>query len=1020
MDSTGWVVDRNGDGYADDVDARLVLALPGDIAGRGLCARLLDLAAQLGLGTHALTMPLVVPTGTARTDGRPDVTIASEDDVPILADQEPATREPARDPGAMSGCLTDVFTTRGTLADTDGDLLTDATRLAFDLPDALPASLAAALANVAARIGLESGGITLSLVRDGGARFVVRPGDGPARLAATGDGWLAEGDPADLAQLLDRVAAGWPHVTAPECGGAGQALGRLRRWLAGDGPEPNDPGAVLWEREWAADWEVERVAAAIAALPDDALGGRLMVFASEPPDVRRALAGRIETDLRSRGLDVDVVILSAFKAGLSWLREVVTPALAALPAPPASLRIAYRRMTTEGTLDLPIRWLQELFPGPELLAAAQGIDPGAIELVEAGEDAPATFVAAAFDADGASLGRWTCTPPCRVQPFVAALGDEPGRVVVTTGGVMVADGDGWRELARVPTDLETFWELWQGEVVPDLLGLVERAGARTAAQPFFGELLTEVWMSEPNERLGVREENDSAAEALAEDIYFTTLDAIELFGQRQTGEALTAPGAIVPVVRVVPGAAPRARTTLRAAPPHPSLPHPELPVAELRLDGDGIALTVDATVDGDPSPTLARLQQLATMDLASGQRALSARIRLHGDTVDLRLPVASPLPSRPASRIPRPSMTANLHGDAIIDLAGSLAAAPEVTAWVEDWSYQGRPIPALALAAPCEGRLRSPLKAAMLKPTYLVVARHHANEISSTNAAFQLAWLCANDPQWRRYLDAVNVVVVPYENPDGATLHARLASFPESRTWKHHPARYNALGFEYGFDHLNPDSRFGEARARGSLWRRWLPDVVVDNHGVPSHEWVQPFAGYGSPPRVRVSYWIVLALLYGIASYRDDPALPEQRASVEALRAAVSAKVRDTDVGDWNRIYGASYREWGQSREPERFPGEFHDDMLWHVAAVEPESPRRGFHLLYPRTTVISWVTEVNDETAEGKHLERVARAHLLANAATLDLLAAAAAPAAAEWIEHGDGTRTHRVGRRRPLRLGG
>ncbi|HMM42224.1 MAG TPA: M14 family zinc carboxypeptidase, partial [Thermomicrobiales bacterium] len=602
------------------------------------------------------------------------------------------------------------------------------------------------------------------------------------------------------------------------------------------GPGPNDPGAVLWEREWDAGWEVERIVQAVAALPVEALAaGRLMVFASEPPEIRRVLAERLSEDLRARGIEAaEVIALSAFKAGLSWLREVVTPALAALPVAPERVLIAYRRMTEDGTLDMPIRWLQELFPGPELMAADLGIEQGAIELVEAGDDAPATFVAEAFDGGGASLGRWTCTPPWRPAPFaaafgdepgrvvvttggakpaggqgrrrpapfVAALGDEPGRVIVTTGGVMATDGDGWRELARVPTDLETFWEFWQGEVIPDLLRLVEQAGAWAAAQPFFGELLAEVWVSEPNERLGVREENDSAAEALAEDIYFTTLDAIELFGKRETEEALTAPGAIVPIVRVVPGAAPRARITLRAAPAHPTLPYPDLRISELRLDGDALQMTIEATVDGDPAPTLARLQQLATTGLAEAQESITARVVLDGGSVELRLPVTSPLPARPASRVPRPDMTTNLHGDTIIDLAESLAAAPEVTAWVEDWSYQGRPIPALALAAPCEGRLRSPVKAAILKPTYLVVARHHANEISSTNAAFQLAWLGANEPRWRRYLDAVNVVVLPYENPDGAALHARLASFPESGTWKHHPARYNALGFEYGFDHL--------------------------------------------------------------------------------------------------------------------------------------------------------------------------------------------------------------------------
>ena len=1021
MDTVGWTADRNGDGFVDDIAPRLVINPPRGMVDRDFCARLIDLAARLGLETHALTLPFAVVAGMARTDDRPDLTVATAGDLPVLPAPTALGDERIGNLGEPSSCLTDLFTIRGALADTDGDLLPDMTRLTFDLPVEMPASFAAALANFAARVGLETGGVTLPLAREGGSRFVVRPGMGPSRLTAKDGGWLAEGDAIELANLLDRVAGEWPHLAAPECGGVGQSLARLRRWLAGDGPEPNDPGAVVWEREWEADWEVDGAVAAIAELPNDALDGRrLVVFASEPPDIRRELEERLVADLGSRGIDIDIVVLSAFKAGLSWLREVVTPALVALPTPPARVQIAYRRMAEVNTLDMPIRWLQELFPGPELMAAELGIDPGAIEMVEAGDDTPATFVADAFDAEGASLGRWTCTPPWRAQPFVPALGDEPGRVVVTTGGVMAADGDSWRELARVPTDLETFWEFWQGVVVPDLLRLVEEAGARAVSQPFFGELLAEVWVSEPNERLGVREENDSAAEALAEDIYFTTLDAIELFGQRQTGDTLSAPGAIVPIVRVSPGAAPRARVTLRAAPSRPSLPYPDLRVAELRLDGNHLAMSIVATVDGDPAATLARLQQLATMELTDGRDLIAARVVLNDTTVDLTLSLTSPLVSGPSSPGPRPSMTANLHGDAIVEMAESLAAAPEVTAWIEDWSYQSRPIPALSLAAPCEGRLRSPLKAAILKPTYLIVARHHANEISSTNAAFQLAWLCANEPHWRRYLDAVNIVILPYENPDGAALHAMLASFPESQTWKHHPARYNALGFEYGADHLNPDSRFGEARARGSLWRRWLPDVVVDNHGVPSHEWVQPFAGYGSPPRFRVSYWIVQALLYGIASYLDDPDAPEQRASVDALRDAVSAKVRDSDIGDWNRVYGASYRAWGQSREPERFPGAFHDDMLWHVAALEPGSPYRGFHLLYPRTTALSWITEVNDETAEGEHLERVARAHLLAHEATLDLLVAAASPPEARAIDHGDGATTWRIGRQRPLLVRG
>jgi hypothetical protein len=693
--------------------------------------------------------------------------------------------------------------------------------------------------------------------------------------------------------------------------------------------------------------------------------------------------------------------------------------LQAQPVPVGRVYITWQQHDATGTLDMPIRWLQELFPGPELLADALALPLDAIELIEAPANAPATFVAEAFGADGRTLGRWECTPPSRVQPFIQALGADAGQVVVTTGGVVVQVGDQQYPYLTIPTDIETFWSFWQSEVIPDLLALVDERGATREAQPFFGELLAEVWISEPNDRLDLREENDSAAEALAEDIYFTTLDAIEMRGLRTTGEKLNAPGPVIPIVHVAPGESPRAQVTLRAAPARPSLPYPRLTVSELAFDSDGLTMRVNAAVDGDATGAAERLRVLAEMDLVDGEQGIAATVALGGQEYRLRLPVTSPLgrSGDALSAPPAPPMDENIWGDAVIDLTADLGTLPEVTAWVEDWSYQGRPIPALSLCASVSGRLHSPIKASILKPTHLIVARHHANEISSTNAALQLASRCVSDPEWRRYLDRVNVVILPHENPDGAALHAMLSSYPEARTWKHHPARYNALGFEFSDDAFNPDSRFGESRARTALWRRWLPDIVVDNHGVPSHEWVQPFAGYGSPPRFPVSYWIVQALLYGIASYAEES--EAQREAVEALRDAVSAKVRDTDIGVWNRLYGESYRFWGQSRLPDRFPGTFHDDMLWHIRHAPADPRGRGYQMRYPRTTILNWVTEVNDETAEGEHLDRVARAHLLASQATLDLLYDAASATAPRRIAHGDGTHTVRVGRERPLRLG-
>ncbi len=274
------------------------------------------------------------------------------------------------------------------------------------------------------------------------------------------------------------------------------------------------------------------------------------------------------------------------------------------------------------------------------------------------------------------------------------------------------------------------------------------------------------------------------------------------------------------------------------------------------------------------------------------------------------------------------------------------------------------------------------------------------------------------DPEWAELIKRLNIVLIPYENADGAALHARLAGVSGAATWKHHPARYNALGHEFGEDYFKPDSPFGEARVRPAIWRRWLPDVLVDNHGVPSHEWVQPFAAFGSPPRFRVSYWIPQALIYGIIRHVDDPDFPEHVEAAIALRDAVSEAFRDTDIGELNREIGASYRRWGQDRVPERFPGVFHDDMLWHIAGAPVDPEGRGFNVRYPRTTVLSWVTEVNDETATGEHLEMVANAHLIANRAMLDTVLAMDADVAESTIGLEDGRTIHQFKRKRPLRI--
>src|SRR5262249_42073179 len=66
--------------------------------------------------------------------------------------------------------------------------------------------------------------------------------------------------------------------------------------------------------------------------------------------------------------------------------------------------------------------------------------------------------------------------------------------------------------------------------------------------PFHRDLDVEVWMSEPDFRIGVDEEMVSSLESLHEDLYFVTLDFFDALGRTTTKRRLAAPGKIFPII----------------------------------------------------------------------------------------------------------------------------------------------------------------------------------------------------------------------------------------------------------------------------------------------------------------------------------------------------------------------------------------------------------------------------------------------------------------------------------------
>ena len=1015
-----YLVDNNGDGFIDDSTARILANPASEQNASEFWARLIDAAARIGLKAQALPLPLFLATPTNAEAAI--VHIRNLSDVAELSPMDKAPSSSAEDATVnqeRSGDLLDLFSPSGLLRDRDGDLLPDATSFGLVLPDQFPDALGAALCNLAVRVGLESGGVTLPLVSDIRPALRVVLSEGPATMQLAEDGWLIEGDPDSLAALINAISQDWPAFESPETAGARDGIERLATLLVASEDQAERQLPIKWELQWSAQPEVDRLAEAIARrlIPRLTADSQidLTIFACEPTATRRRFEAHVRSRIEALGVSIPrIKILSAFKTGLSWLTEVVLPELTGTDV--TRLEIHYRRFEAPDErqhLDMPIRWLQELFPGDEIAAATLGIPLDAIVLSEdPSPDAPA-YRATALDVEGRPLGSWELETISYSMPFMPNVTDSE-YVTVTTGG-FVATVDSERVIERVDTDLDRFWTFWQREVLARLIADIEAGGGfRTEQQPFFGTLEVEVWLSAPNNRLGVREENDSAAEALHEDIYFNTLDTIEVLGINTTGERTSAPGAVIPIVHLQDGVAPHAIVRLREAPEARRIA-PKLRVEELSFSDGELVVGLDSG-SADPSPGLTKSIGDHLNAVGGSEASFAAMLRVGHEQLALRLPLPEMLTSDTGEE--SPPMDRNIHGAAVATWSARAAQDDAASAWIEGHSYQGRQIPALALRSPSPDRVWSPVKLAILKPTVLIVARHHANEISSTNAALRLAFLVGTDPEWAALIKRLNIVLIPYENADGAALHARLAGVSGAATWKHHPARYNALGHEFGEDYFKPDSPFGEARVRPAIWHRWLPDVLVDNHGVPSHEWIQPFAAFGSPPRFRVSYWIPQALIYGIIRHVDDPDFPEHAEAAMALRDSVSQAFRDTEIGELNREIGASYRRWGQDRVPERFPGVFHDDMLWHIAGAPVDPEGRGFNVRYPRTTVLSWVTEVNDETATGAHLEMVANAHLIANRAMLDTVLAMDADVAESTIDLSDGRTIHQYKRKRPLGL--
>ena len=296
-------------------------------------------------------------------------------------------------------------------------------------------------------------------------------------------------------------------------------------------PDTSRPGPArtVWEAQFP--WEGARLLELIRSLAPDHGPISVQAYVSESPEVRAMLRATVTEHLQSLGHEYTVRVRSAYKAGYFWLTEEVQPLWRRAQA--ERLTVTY----PSGPQDSPGRFLQELYP----LAALMEREGLAVDFLPGSADPSYT---AALYRGNAQVWQGECFIP--LHPRLSADGRE---VVAPTGWLTVRAGSQTLHDQRLASDGELFWDWYCGAVLPRLLDLADtRPGL-----PVFRNLSVNLGLSEPDLALGVLDERISMTEALTEEVYFGTVDALKRHLGAAASSRTLMPGRIVPVAISTPG-----------------------------------------------------------------------------------------------------------------------------------------------------------------------------------------------------------------------------------------------------------------------------------------------------------------------------------------------------------------------------------------------------------------------------------------------------------------------------------
>ena len=651
-------------------------------------------------------------------------------------------------------------------------------------------------------------------------------------------------------------------------------------------------------------------------------------------------------------------------------------------------------------LDMPIRYLQELYPVDDIISERLQIHRDMVEFEIYDGEQDITYELKAYNENETEVFSDVYKAVYSEKPYIDEY-PQLGKVHPSTGYIkVIVNGE---EIVNeyIANDLENIWCIYQQEVLPECVKFIEEKignNISIESQPFFSKLLLEITLSEPDYPLGFREDLISTLDALHEDMYFVGADYFKNYGMKKANSILDAPGLIIPVINKGTGK-PIFKVTLfdefeknpciksgnKVIESNYSREQIELYIQKLTQKDDKITATLNTNITcQNLVGSFMKLLEQQVLEISSLFSGINTLEIFAGDVCHRAQVYENQEMSKDLNILDIDLMEHSLIGyEQYLNIILQLKRVPGINVYKVAESYLGRDVYAVEIIPKFRGYI-SRTKRINNLPSEIINSRHHANEVSSTNAAFILLKRLLTDERYKTLPEKMNLVIVPMENVDGTAIHYELQK--DNPKWKLHVARFNAIGKEFYYEHFKTNTIHTEAMGLTRLWEKFLPDVIIDNHGVPTHEWDQQFSGYTSPSYK--GFWLPRSLLYGYYWMVTDDAYKSNFSVNKKVEEVISdALAKDDEITRWNKEWMSRFEKYAHEWMPKQFPADYYKNMINYWVPFEFDSSHRYPSIRFPWITTVAYTSEVADETAQDEYLNLCARAHVTHDEAVLDLL---------------------------------